>query len=179
MSDEPIPLYEGDLSSHVILPDSAPGRAESAVVRSRRACPRKNCEDVHVCFSPESESGLPDNAECSVLDISVTGMAIEYDRPLARGVSANVSYYTISRIPVRVSCTVRHCAAKDNGYFQIGLQLNRPLKFEERKPMRIGAGRVVSPHVRARKLQPPKTDNSTTAANPSSTPMGSDDLSHG
>jgi hypothetical protein len=100
------------------------------------------------------DTGLPDNAECPLINISANGMAIEYDRPLKRGVSAYVSYYSISRIPINVGCVVQHCELHGSGRYIIGLRTNRPLKFEERKPMRIGVGRVVSPHIRARKLQP-------------------------
>ncbi len=154
MSDEPIPLFDGELSGSVILPERGSNSVPAQTLRSRRASPRKGCENVHVCFSPETPSGLVDNAECPLIDISSQGMAIEYDRPLLKGASAHVSYYSITRIPVHVGCMVRHCEALDNGHFLIGLRMNRTLKFEERKPMRIGHGRVVSPTVRARKLKP-------------------------
>lgn len=155
MSDEPIPLYDGELSGSIILPERGSSSTDTNTVRSRRTNPRKGCENVHVCFSPETESGKVDNAECPLVNISSHGMAIEYDRPLRKGLSANVSYYSITRIPVHVGCAIRNCVALDNGHYQIGLRLNRPLKYEERKPMRVGAGRVVSPSVRARRLRPP------------------------
>ena len=164
MSDDTIPLYDGELSGHVILPERGSSSVETPAPRARRMSPRKDCENVHVCFSLEPESGLCDNAECPLVNISASGMEIEYDKSLRKGVSGHVSYYTISRIPVNIGCTVRHCLPLDNGHFLIGLRLNRSLIVEERRPMRIGPGRIVSPHLRARNLRPPlQTPESTTS----------------
>jgi len=171
MSDETLPLYHGELSGSVIIPErGSNGGLETPTLRSRRASPRKGCENIHVCFSAESESGQGDHAECPLVNISASGMAIEYDRCLRKGVSGHVSYYTISRIPVNISCIIRHCDPLDNGHFQIGLRLNRPLKYEERKPMRVGPGRVVSPHLRARKLRTPLLAPESTTSEPSPSP---------
>jgi PilZ domain-containing protein len=157
MSDEPIPLSAGDSFGAAIQPERGSSSAEAHTLRSRRTNPRKGCENVYVCFSPQTETGLPDNAECLLLNVSASGMAIEYDRPLKKGVSAYVSYYSASRVPVNVGCVVQHCDLQTSGHYVVGLRTNRPLKHEERKPMRVGAGRVVSPHVRARKLKPQPT----------------------
>lgn len=154
MSDEPIPLFDGEPSGSVILPERGSSSVPARMLRSRRVSPRKGCENVHVCFSPETPSGLVDNAECPLINISSLGMAVEYDKPLRKGTSAHVSYYSITRIPVHVGCMVRHCDTLDNGRYLIGLRMSRTLKYEERKPMRVGHGRVVSPTVRARKLKP-------------------------
>ncbi|HKQ49247.1 MAG TPA: PilZ domain-containing protein [Phycisphaerae bacterium] len=155
MNDDAIPLSTDGSSGATIQPERSTGGTETHALRSRRTNPRRECENVHVCFSPQTQTGLPDNVECPLLNISASGMAIEYDRPLKKGVSAYVSYYSISRVPINIGCVVQHCDLQTSGHYIIGLRTNRPLKYEERKPMRVGAGRVVSPHVRARKLRPP------------------------
>ena len=110
-----------------------------------------------VCFSPRLASGLVEHVVCPLCNISKGGVEIEYDRDVATGTSASVTYQTISRRRVRVIGTVRHCGAMDNGHFRIGIELSRFLDYEELKPAKTLPGRDVAPGVRTRKLRPPPT----------------------
>lgn len=153
MSDEPIPLYDGELSGAKIIPDGAKGVGQPTETRVKRQSPRHSFERVHVCFSPMYQSGRLEHVECPVIDLSESGLAIEYDRKLEKGVTGHISYRTISHQPVRVSCTVRRCAAMDNGHFEVGVQLNRRLRSEEMRPAKVRPGRELAAGVRARKLR--------------------------
>jgi len=153
MDDEPIPLYEGELSGARIIPDRSSEAGETQTVRSRRKNPRKHCERVCVCFSPDDPSGRIEHVECPVLDLSAGGMAIEYDREFDVGVAGYVAYRTVSHQPVRINCTVRRCAAMENGHYLLGLKFDRQLRREELKPAKVIAGREVAPGIRTRKLR--------------------------
>ncbi len=153
MSDEPIPLYDGELSGAKIIPEGAERVGQPPETRVKRQSPRHKFERVHVCFSPMYQSGRVEHVECPVIDMSESGLAIEYDRRLGKGITGHVSYRTISNQPVRVSCTVRRCAAMDNGHFEVGVQLNRRLRSEEMRPAKTRPGRELAAGVRARKLR--------------------------
>ena len=153
MSDEPIPLYDGELSGAKIIPDGAERAEQQVETRVKRQRPRRSFDRVHVCFSPMYQSGRVEHVECPVIDMSESGLAIEYDRKLGKGVTGHVSYRTISNQPVRVSCTVRRCAVMDNGHFEVGVQLNRRLRSEEMRPAKVRPGRELAAGVRARKLR--------------------------
>ncbi len=156
MPDEPIPLYDGEPSGAEIVhekPDDKP-TVFSQTVRSKRNSVRKGCDRTKVCFSPQESLGRAEHVECPVIDMSTTGFAVEFDRPLAAGVNGHVAYWTVGHRPVRVSCTVRRCVPMDNGHYLIGLKLARKLTFEEKKPARTLAGREVAMGLRPRKLKP-------------------------
>ncbi len=153
MSDEPIPLYDGEPSGAKIIPDGAERAEQQVETRIKRQSPRRKYERVHVCFSPMYQSGRLEHVECPVIDMSECGLAVEYDRKLQKGVTGHISYRTISHQPVRISCTVRHCSEMDNGHFEVGVQLNRRLRSEEMRPAKVRPGRELAAGVRARKLR--------------------------
>ena len=174
VANDSIPLYDGDLSGAEIIHENGDAPASPDVdgrpaqsddvgnnrrVRCRRRNARRPCERVHVCFSPSAPSGRVEHVECPVRDISKTGFAVEFDRPLATGVSGYISYYTISHQPVRVSCSVRHCHPLGEGRYFLGLTLNRDLSLEEQRPSKTGPGRSVSPCFRPRPLHRADVDS--------------------
>ena len=168
-NDEPIPLYDGEPSGASIIPDGgAPSDASGSpadggraqLLRRKRRNPRRPSCGVLVCFSPRLAFGHVEHVLCPLHNISKGGVEIEYDREIETGSSASVSYLTISRRSVRITGTVRHCGAMDNGRFLVGVELSRFLDYEELKPAKALPGRDVAPDVRARKLQPLPTPTS-------------------
>ncbi|HVP12580.1 MAG TPA: PilZ domain-containing protein [Phycisphaerae bacterium] len=157
MSDEPIPLWDGELSGAKIIfqERQLQGPSSSQTVRGKRSSPRRAGEGIHVCYSPQVQLGRVEHVECPVIDMSVGGLAIEFDQRLSVGVMGYVAYWTMSRQPVRVSCTVTRCEALGNGRFRLGLKLDRKLNFEERRPARMRPGRDLMPGVHPRKLREP------------------------
>lgn len=156
MADEPIPLYEGESSNSKIVHEQ-PANAQAFIshaARSKRSSVRKSCDRTKVCFSPQESLGRAEHVECPVIDLSATGLAVEFDKPLASGVSGHVAYWTVGHRPVRVSCTVRRCIPMDNGHFLIGLKLDRKLTLEEKKPAKTFGGREIAMGLRPRKLKP-------------------------
>lgn len=167
MSDETIPLYDGELSGATIIPEGGAASAGSGTPsgtaqppRPKRRNPRRPCHGVLVCFSPRLASGCVEHVLCPVLNISKGGIEIEYDREVATGAPASVAYRTISQRSVRVTGAVRHCSAVGNGRFRIGVELSRFLDCEELKPAKALPGRDVASGVRARKLRPMATPDS-------------------
>ena len=168
-SDEPIPLYDGESTGAEIIPEGgAPPDASGSPAdgsttkppRPKRRSPRWRSRGVLVCFSPRLASGRVEHVLCPLCNISKGGVEIEYDREVAAGAPASVSYRTISRRRVRVTGTVRHCSPMGDGRFRIGVDLCRHLDYEELKPATALPGRDVAPGVRARKLQPLPTPTS-------------------
>ena len=155
MSDEPIPLWEGELSGAAIVPERGAGAAVQTV-RSGRKAPRTQCDGAYVCFSPDLPSGVQEHVECPVIDKSAQGFAVEYDRRLEAGVRAHLAFITVGHQPVRVSCSVRRCAPLENGHYVIGLKLDRPLNFEEKRLAKSTAGKLISLGIRPRKLREAK-----------------------
>ncbi|HWL93957.1 MAG TPA: PilZ domain-containing protein [Phycisphaerae bacterium] len=160
MADEPIPLYDGEPSGAIIRVDGAnpgmfegTGRRMSAGTQSRRRTTRRDCERIHVCLTPDEPEGRIESVECPVFDISKGGAALEFDRPLASGISCQIAYLTVSRRPVRVSGSVRHCRALGEGRFRIGIRFDRTLTVEELKPAKRREGWDIAPGVRARALR--------------------------
>lgn len=156
MSDEPIPLWEGELSGSIPIPERRPDTA-TQTVRSARKAPRSQCDGAHVCFSPDLPSGVQEHVECPVIDKSAQGFAIEYDRRLEPGVRGYVTFVTVGHQPVRVSCSVRRCVPLDNGHYLLGLMLDRPLNFEEKRLAKSTAGKLIALGIRPRKLREPKS----------------------
>jgi hypothetical protein len=152
MSEESIPLYDGELSGSAIIPDEEFVGDEANVAHSRRAVARRDCERVHVCFSAELDDDRVDHVECPVLNISKGGMAIEFDKPMRHGAKGSVSFRNVGNQPVRVNARVMRCAAQGKGRFILGLRFDRTLLVEECKPAYVRPGRDVSPGLRARKL---------------------------
>lgn len=152
LDNDPIPLEDGPASGLPIIPDSGTSGGESSKVRQRRASLRKHCDRVHVCFSPEYPSGVIDNVECRVINISRGGFAIEFDRHLAKGTRGTISYRAISGRPVSVGCRVLDCVALSAGRYRLNLGLDRKLQVEEAKPASLAIGREIAPGVRPRKL---------------------------
>jgi hypothetical protein len=154
MADEPIPMWDGEVSGTVAVPQE-PVSTPTSTVRSRRQSPRTPCTGVALCFTPELPTGMTENVECPVVDKSAIGFAIVYDRPLAAGVRAQVAYMTVGHQPVRIGCAVRHCAPREDGYYLLGIKLDRLLNFEEKRLARSQPGRPVVPGIKPRKLRAP------------------------
>lgn len=165
MADEPIPLYDGELSGAKIRIESngvhdphdsvAPRNDESmtSVARSRRRTARHGCERIHVCFTPLGPDGKSDNVECPVIDMSKGGLAIEFDQSIASGTPCRIAYRTISQNPVQISGTVRNCRDIGDGRYRLGIRLARNLTAEELRPARRRDGRDIAPGIRARPLR--------------------------
>lgn len=150
----PIPLEETAGQSAIIVPES---KADTSV-RCRRRDVRRTQGSAALCLTLERASGRVDNAECPVLNISRTGVAIVFDQEVGVGASASVAYRSISGRPVHRGVTVRQCRPREDGHYDLGLQFDRPLQFDEARPARHGPGREVAPGIRARKLKPPISD---------------------
>lgn len=164
MSDDPIPLFDGELSGAAIVPERS--RHDATTLRGHRSATRRSHSGIRVCFSPELRPGRPDHVECNLIDISATGAALEYDQPLAIGVAAHVAYRTACDRPIRVQCTVRGCLPLGDGRFRIGVEFAAKLRYEDCRPRRFGGGGAAIWGLRARKLPslPPAescTDDST------------------
>ena len=154
MADEPIPLWEGELSGATIRPETTGDSSQAQTIHGRRANPRRQLHGACVCFSPDLASGKTEHAECPVIDISAAGLAIEYDAEIDTGMAGIISYLTLSHRPMQLSCTVQNCVPLGNGHYLLGLKLDRRLTLEERQLTRSGPGRQVAPGVRTRKLGP-------------------------
>lgn len=150
-ADGRIPLDESEPSASALRPVPACDGSATAV-RGRRTSPRKSHEGCHVLFAPEARPGQIDQAECPLVDISAGGMAIKYDRPLKPGVKGAVSYRSVCDLPVHVTFVVRRCVPQESGLYLIGLQLDRKLRIEDRRPVRCRPGREVVAGVRARRI---------------------------
>ncbi len=161
MEDEPIPLYDGPPIARRTPLDAGIGQnaatpPANAAVRSRRRTARRECERTFVCFTNTDAGGRVDHAECPVLNISGRGMALFYDRHVARGARVLVQYRTVSLSPVRLTATVKGCVLSTDGRYQVGLQFDRPLAAEEMRPARCLPGRDVAPGIRARRWSEPR-----------------------
>lgn len=150
----PIPLEDAPEHSAIIVPESKAATS----VRCRRRDVRRAQGSAVICFTLESASGRVENAECPVLNISRTGVAIVFDQDVSLGASASIAYRSISGRPVHRGVTVRQCRPREDGHYDLGLQFDRPLQFDEARPARHGPGREVAPGIRARKLKPPISD---------------------
>ncbi|QDV91777.1 hypothetical protein RAS2_28830 [Phycisphaerae bacterium RAS2] len=150
----PIPLEDAPEHSAIIVPESKAATS----VRCRRREVRRTQGSAMICFTLERASGRVDNAECPVLNISRTGVAIVFDQEVNVGTSASIAYRSISGRPVHRGVTVRQCRPREDGLVELGLQFDRPLQFDEARPARHGPGREVAPGIRSRKLKPPVGD---------------------
>jgi hypothetical protein len=156
LDDDPIPLYDGPPIGKTVPPEvGATGSPDAAdaksAVRSRRRGARRDCERTVVCFVHTGVDGRIDHAECPVINISKLGMALLYDRFVARGTRATVQFRTVSLSPVRVTACVRNCMPSGGECYRLGLQFDRPLAAEEMRPARCLPGRDVAPGIRARR----------------------------
>ena len=124
-------------------------------MRCKRSSPRHSADGIRVCFSPQVQLGRVEHVECPLINMSATGLAIEFDQRLGLGVMGYVAYWTMSRQPVRVSCTVRQCQPLENRRFLLGLKLDRKLTFDERRLAKMRPGRDLMPGVHPRKLREP------------------------
>ncbi len=155
MSDESIPLYDGEPSGAVIRHEThslGPSRGTGGAVSARRKSARHDCERVQVCFTVQDPTRRAENANCPVVNLSKTGIAIEYDVKLRAGVPCSIAYRTVSHQDVRVSGVVRHCRDIGGGHYQLGIKFTRDLKFEELRPARFRQGRDVAPGLQLRPL---------------------------
>jgi hypothetical protein len=156
MSDDPIQLSEGQLLATIEGVDAAPNRLASplaSTLRCKRLGPRKACSRIAVCFSTDPSTGPVEQVECPVFDISVTGIAIEFDRPLKSDARGSISFWSVGLQPVRVGCTVRRCRQDGRGHYVLGLRFDRRLGPDEVRPAPLREGREVAPGARPRKLR--------------------------
>lgn len=155
MSDEPIPLYDGELPDAKIIPDRSPEDSpDVGTLRQKRATARHTCEHFHVCFAPQLPSGRTEHVECPVFDISKGGISLEFDAKLDQGITGSIEYRTVNHSPVRVTGSVRHSQLLENGHYMIGFRFDRRLSFEELRTAKVRPGRDIVPGVRLRKLRP-------------------------
>ncbi|MCZ6683617.1 MAG: PilZ domain-containing protein [Planctomycetota bacterium] len=147
---ESIPLCDQPSSSRVILPETP----RLGGVRGHRFARRSECVNVSVCFAPRFLSGRADLAECPASNISESGMAIEYDAALNKGLEGTVTYRTLDHSVVRIRCRVRICKSVGDGRFLVGLEFARRLRRNELSPARRRPGRDIAPGLRPRKLRP-------------------------
>lgn len=158
MDSDPIPLYDGPPSGYLIhhtaqaAADDATSSGGRQAVRSRRRGARRECERTRVCLTVTEGDGRVDHAECPVVNISRSGMALHYDRRIVRGARVTIQYRTVSLSPVHVTAAVRHCVPAGPDRYQIGLSLDRPLAGEELRPARDLPGRDVAPGIRGRRF---------------------------
>lgn len=148
--DDPIPLDDSEPSASII---HQPSRDSVTSVRSQRKSARREFKNARICFIPEYASGKTDPAECPVINISATGLSIEFDRRVPIALRGTITYRSECGLPVHVGCVVRHCVEQMDGFFRLGIQLDRKLRPEESRPLRIAIGREIAPGIRARKLK--------------------------
>lgn len=157
MSDAPIPLYDGEPSGAKIIhvDTGEQGRVDTETMRGKRGFARHTPKGINICLTVEHKSGKVEHVECPVVNMSATGIAVEFDQRLETGVTGCVAYRTISHQPVRVSCRVQRCQGLDSGRFLLALTLYRALSVEERRPAKPRPGRELAPGLRPRKLREP------------------------
>ncbi|MBX3395438.1 MAG: PilZ domain-containing protein [Phycisphaerae bacterium] len=163
MSDEPIPLWDGEPSGAEIRHDTVRhdaagsatnfGTGHASGLTTRRRDSRHECERIFVCFSASDPMGRAEYVECPVFDFSKSGLALEFDRRLAIGTACTIAYRTVSRQPVHVSGSVRHCRDLDGGRYRVGIRLARTLKLDELRPAKRRDGQDIAPGIRARSLR--------------------------
>ncbi len=153
MSDEPIPLYDGEPSGAKIRHETVGSSPSSPPLRCRRSNVRKECDQVSVCFSVQLALGRVDHVECPVFDVSVKGVAIEFDKKVEPGIRGYISFWTLGHRSVRVGGCVRRCKALQDGRFLLGIELDRKLAREERSPAKKRPGREIAMGMRPRKLR--------------------------
>jgi hypothetical protein len=122
-------------------------------LRSSRRCPRKVCARGLLCFTRTTPNGRTDSAACPIQNVSVTGIAFEYDEPLKVGSLGSICYRTASGQPVMIGCTIRQCRDMGGGKFVIGAHFDRKLGSEEDKPDRSNSGRDFGYVTRPRRLR--------------------------
>ena len=153
MSDEPIPLCDGEPSGATIRHETAGAGLGSPALRCRRSSTRKEFDRVSVCFSVQVELGRADHVECPVIDTSANGFAIEFDAKVEPGTRGYISYWTLGHRPARIGGRVRRCEPLPNGRFLLGIELDRKLAREERRPAKKRQGHEIAMGLRPRKLR--------------------------
>ena len=154
VGDFVIPLEESDVTASAIVPTKSSINGTN-IVRGHRKDARKAFEGIWVLFEPDARAGGTVQVECPLVDISVSGFAVLYDRPLKSGVKGYVSYRSQCDKPVRISFTVRRCIPQSSAQFLIGCQMDKKLNIEDRRPAKTRPGRSVVAGIRARRIKPP------------------------
>lgn len=149
-----IPLEESDGTASQIVPTKS-SLDGADIVRGRRKDARKAFEGIWVLFEPDARANGTEQVECPLVDISVTGFAVLYDRPLKSGVKGYVSYRSQCDKPVRISFTVKRTIPQSGGRYLIGCQMDKKLNVEDRRPARVRPGRSVVAGIRARRIKLP------------------------
>jgi hypothetical protein len=155
MTDEPIPLYDGEPSGAKIVHSTYErlSPADTQTAQSRRGSARRPQEGVFVCLTVEYKNGKVEHVECPVINMSASGVAVEFDQKVELGVTGAIQYSTISHQPVRTCCSITRCQPLDNGRFLLALKLNKPLSVEERRPAKLRPGRQLVSGLHSRKLR--------------------------
>ena len=165
-----IPLYDGpptgakiEHHDHNRTTPTENTNTAAAPVRGSRRNTRHELEGVKACLATHDASGRTEFTDCPVVDISVSGIGLEFDRRVKSGLHCNISYRTRDHRTVHVGGTVRRCRPTDDGYFEIGIQFDRHLNKDEMQPARVLPEASASPLQRGRQLRRPATSSEPVA----------------
>jgi hypothetical protein len=122
-------------------------------LRTPRRFPRKVCARGQLCFARIMPNGRSDSAACPIQNVSLSGIAFEYDSPLKIGSLGTICYKAKSGQPIIIGCTIKQCRDMGGGRFSIGVHFDRKLSSEDDKPDRTNNGRDVGFVVRPRQLR--------------------------
>jgi hypothetical protein len=143
---EPLGVPGEELASRITAISSDPG------VRSPRKEARKAIDGVWVLFEPDASCGGSMQVECPLVDISIAGFSVVYDKPIRAGLKGYVSYRSMCDKPIRVAFTVRRYTRVSESRYLIGASFDKRLNIEDRRPAKTRPGRQVVLGVRARRI---------------------------
>jgi len=169
MSDtDAIPLYDGPpTGAKIEHPDLNPTAATEnynglvSPIRGSRRNVRHELEGVKACLATHDASGRTEYVDCPVVDLSVSGIGLMFDRRLKPGLRCNISYRTRDHRTVHIGGTVRRCQPIETGHFEIGIQFDRHLHKDEMNAARVLAGAAASPLQRGRQLKQATSTSAT------------------
>lgn len=155
-----IPLEPWSRPASSDAPDGQPEELGSCItanttdraVRSHRKEARKSIEGIWVLLEPDVNCGGSAQVECPLVDISISGFSVIYDRPISVGMKGYVSYRSTCDKPIRVAFAVRRCTRLSESRYLIGASLGKRLNIEDRRPAKTRPGRQVVLGVRARRI---------------------------
>ena len=121
-------------------------------VRSHRKEARKSIEGVWVLLEPDANCGGSMQVECPLVDISLAGFSVIYDKAISVGTKGYVSYRNMCDKPIRVAFTIKWCIRQSQFRYLIGASLDKRLNIEDRRPAKTRPGRHVVSGIRARRI---------------------------
>lgn len=152
-----IPLEEGEILSHVILPDQNSAIQRDYHLRGHRDATRRRTEGATVCLTLQDQAGRVEHIECPVMDLSATGVGLVFDQEIEQGRSCQIAYQTASHRLVRLHATVKRCVQTGPGRFEIGLRFTHRLEADQLRIVRRRPGRDITIGARMRKLRLPES----------------------